>query len=173
LADSGAHGPALTSARLAALLAELREVRPEILAVALSTPSGLLLGGSTAAQTLRSVAQATSPVQPDGRATGEVACATNDTNKGPRLSASGAQDEAEALAALGAGLLGAAGTPSEALLSGAPAEVLVNGPAGYLIALAAGPHAVLSALAAPTASMTLLMPDLRQAAVYFGQAVTV
>lgn len=118
------------SSQLAALLEQLRVARPEVLSVALSTRSGLLLGSAT---------------------------------ENP--------DEAEGLAALGAGLLAAAETPAEALVGGAAEEAYVRGLAGYVIALAAGPQAVLSVVAAPTASLTLLLPDLRQTAAYLGQSL--
>ena len=116
--------------QLAALLEQLRVVRPEVLSVALSTRSGLLLASATENS-----------------------------------------DEAEALAALGAGLLTAAETPAQALVGGAAEEAYVRGLAGYVIALAAGPNAVVSVVAAPTASLTLLLPDLRQTAAYLGQSL--
>ncbi len=118
------------NAQLAALLEQLRVVRPEVLSVALSTRSGLLLASATENS-----------------------------------------DEAEALAALGAGLLTAAETPAQALVGGAAEEAYVRGLAGYVIALAAGPNAVVSVVAAPTASLTLLLPDLRQTAAYLGQSL--
>ena len=57
------------------------------------------------------------------------------------------------------------------LVGGAAEEAYVRGLAGYVIALAAGPNAVVSVVAAPTASLTLLLPDLRQTAAYLGQSL--
>ena len=124
-----AREPGMTdNAQFAALLEQLRVARPEVLTVALSTRSGLLLGSATENS-----------------------------------------DEAEALAALGASLLAAAETPAQVLVGGAAEETSARGLAGYVIALGAGPNAVLSVVAAPTASLTLLLPDLRQTAAYLGQ----
>ncbi len=86
-------------------------------------------------------------------------------------SATGSSAEAEKLAAFGAGLLKAADAPADALAGGPAEEAYARGVAGHVIVIAAGPGAVLTAVAGPSASLHLLVPALREAADEIARAI--
>ncbi len=86
--------------------------------------------------------------------------------------ATGSSAEAEKLAAFGAGLLKAADAPADALAGGPAEEAYARGVAGHVIVIAAGPGAVLTAVAGPSASLHLLLPALRQVTAHLGQHLT-
>lgn len=130
MSGSGEQETAFDSRQVGRRLHRLRAGHPEIIAAAIATRSGLLLGG------------------PQDE-----------------------EEDAQALAALGAALLSSADTPSEALVGGPAEEAYVRARAGYVISVAAGSGAVLIALVAPTASATTLLPELREAAADIGRAV--
>ena len=73
-------------------------------------------------------------------------------------------ERAETFAAMSATMLGAAETATTELGKGAPRRVIVESEKGKLIALGAGPKALLIVLTRPEASLGLILVEMEKAA---------